>query len=500
MFLTLFVILPMGTFAMGRGTSFKPGDLDAKIVIFHGSKMLFGLTLAALLVMLAFISILTQIIRQKSRTELKLRESEEKYRELVQNSKRVEENLRRSEARYATIFHTAAVAIWEEDFSEVKSALDELKARQVTDLSRYFAEHPEFLIDAAQNLQIVNINEAAIELYEAKSKEEMLGSLSRLFIPESYHNFQKILLAIAEGRSFFEAESVNKTLKGRVIDILIRITIPAEVAEFGNLLVTIVDITERKLVEKEVRRFNAELEQRVKERTLALETSNNELQSFCYSVSHDLRAPLRHINSFSKILLEDYAARLDQQGQNFLQRLCASSNRMGFLIDDLLELSRVSRSDINQSNVNLSELARQIAQELRETEPLRNVRFLIADDIAAWGDPELLRLVLQNLLGNAWKYTSKMELASIRFGITEIEGTQTYFIEDNGIGFDMLYADKLFVPFQRLHGMNEFEGTGIGLASAQRIIIRHGGKIWAQATVGNGACFYFTLGMELPAS
>ena len=460
-----------------------------------GHKMLFGVTLAVLLVMLAFISVLMKIIRQKNRTELKLRESAEKYRELVQNSKRVEENLRRSEARYATIFNTAAVSIWEEDFSGIKSALDELKARQVTDFGRYFAEHPEFVIDAAQNLQVVDINEATIELYEAKSKEEMLGSLGRIFTPESYHTFQQILIAIAEGKSFFEAESVNKTLKGKVIDILIRATIPAEEAEFSNLLVTIVDITKLKQVEKDVRRFNAELEQRVKERTIELETSNNELQSFCYSVSHDLRAPLRHINSFSKILLEDYAARLDQQGQNFLQRLCASSNRMGLLIDDLLELSRVSRSDISRSSVNLSELARHIAQELKETEPERNVRFLIAVDIAAWGDPQLLRLVLQNLLENAWKYTSKTESAVIRFGITDIDGTKTYFIEDNGIGFDMQYADKLFVPFQRLHGINEFEGTGIGLASVQRIIIRHGGKIWAQAAVGKGACFYFTLGV-----
>lgn len=259
------------------------------------------------------------------------------------------------------------------------------------------------------------------------------------------------------------------------------------------------NIDDRRRHQREIEILNTSLEQRVEERTADLETSNRalaaanrEMESFSYSVSHDLRAPLRHINGFSQALMEEYGDLLDGPGKEYLARICAASDRMATLIDDLLELSRVTRAELRRDAVDLSRLCRGIAATLRESAPERDATFIIADGAGAHGDPLLLRQALENLLGNAWKYTSKTPGARIEFGVAAASGTTTYFVRDNGVGFDMAYAGKLFGAFQRLHGA-EFEGTGIGLATVQRIIQRHGGTIRAEGTVGGGATFYFTL-------
>ena len=259
------------------------------------------------------------------------------------------------------------------------------------------------------------------------------------------------------------------------------------------LLVAIkTDITERKEIEVAIQQLNERLDQRVAQRTAQLEAAILEQEAFSYSVSHDLRAPLRHINSFCAILLEDFSESLAGEACGYLDRIRQATRKMGVLIDELLELSRVSRVILQRIPVNLSDLTARIALTLKEIEPLRVVEFAIVPDLYACCDPTLVQQLFENLIGNAWKYTGKLAEARIEFGMVSGAEGAVFFVRDNGAGFDMAYQDKLFHPFQRLHGA-EFEGNGIGLATAQRIVQRHGGTIWAEGAVGEGARFLFTL-------
>ena len=227
--------------------------------------------------------------------------------------------------------------------------------------------------------------------------------------------------------------------------------------------------------------------------SVELEAANKELESFCYSVSHDLRAPLRGIDGFSQALLEDYGGELDDGAQEHLRRIRAAAQRMGRLIDDLLNLSRYTRAEIQKEPTDLAEIGRKVAAELRQSEPQRDAQVVIAPQLPCQGDPQLMRVVLENLLGNAWKFSSKTPQARIEFGKTDSNGSSAFYVRDNGAGFDPAYASQLFGAFQRLHGMAEFPGTGVGLATVRRIIQRHGGRIWAESAVDQGATFYFTL-------
>jgi signal transduction histidine kinase len=250
------------------------------------------------------------------------------------------------------------------------------------------------------------------------------------------------------------------------------------------------DMGARARAEQHVRELNQHLDRHAAQ----LEAANKELEAFSYAVSHDLRAPLRTIDGFSKAIIEDYGDKLDPDGHEHLQRVCGAADRMGRLIDDMLNLSRVTRSEMRHERLSLSDVARSVINELQSAQPERNAEVVIADRMSVEGDPRLLRVVLDNLIGNAWKFTSKTPQARIEVGAAMRDGQRAFYVRDNGAGFDMAFAHKLFGAFQRLHAMEEFSGTGIGLATVQRIARRHGGKVWAEGAVGRGATFYFTLG------
>jgi PAS domain S-box-containing protein len=350
-------------------------------------------------------------------------------------------------------------------------------------------------------MRIVLWNGAAERMFGWDSAEAVGRELSLIVPPELWHETQSNTKLMQQGMAPPPFETVRLAKFGRRLDVQIGLSgIYDKDGHLSTVAGIFRDITERKRAEvalrqseQRFRQLNEELERKVAARTAALDATNRELEAFSYSVSHDLRAPLRSIDGFSQALLEDYADKLDADGKGHLQRVRASTQRMGALIDDLLNLSRVTRGEMRSEPVDLTGMAQALAAELKKSAPDREVEFVIADGLSAQGDPRLLRIVIDNLLGNAWKYTSKHPRARIEFGFAQNNGHSAYFVRDDGAGFDMAYADKLFGAFQRLHRQAEFSGTGIGLATVQRIMHRHGGRVWAEGEVEKGATFYFTL-------
>ncbi|MBN1343821.1 MAG: PAS domain S-box protein [Phycisphaerae bacterium] len=343
-------------------------------------------------------------------------------------------------------------------------------------------------------------NEQARFLRWNRNLEDVLGysteELSRIHVLDLFTGDdralieQKIQVALVSGQAMAEANIISKD--GQATPYLFtgrRLTL----GEATCILGMGIDISERRRAEEQIRRLNTELEGRVVRRTAELQAANTELEAFCYSVSHDLRAPLRRIDGFSQALLDDYPDRLDEQGQDYLNRVRASAQRMGMLIDDLLRLSRITQSEMRRKDTDLSQMAREIADGLRDRDPDRAVDVVIEDGIRAECDAQLLRAVLENLFENAWKFTGKRPRARVEFGSFTRDEERVYLVRDNGAGFDMAYAERLFGAFQRLHSESEYEGTGIGLATVRRVIRRHGGRVWAEGAVDQGATFYFTL-------
>jgi PAS domain S-box-containing protein len=373
-----------------------------------------------------------QVTTERKKVELALRESEERFREMFESHQSI-------------------------------MLLIEPESGRIIDSNPAASEFYGYEREVLNKMNIADINQLpAIEV--AKERQKALNKQMKQFLfPHR--------LASGEVRTV-EVNSSPIKVNNRII-----------------LFSIIRDVTVRENALKEIKKLNESLVQRTSE----IESINNELEAFSYSVSHDLKAPLRSISGFSNALLEDYNEKLDEQGMQYLNKIQESSDLMAKLIDDLLMLSRVTSAEANFGEINLSQIAQEVIAELQMADPKPKMAIVIAPNITVSGDRNLLKIALGNLLGNAWKFTSKVPDPRIEMGVFEQNGKLTYFVRDNGAGFDMTYADKLFKPFQRLHMTSDFPGTGIGLSIAQRIIRRHGGKIWAESKVGEGATFYFTL-------
>ncbi|WP_455385982.1 sensor histidine kinase [Acidihalobacter prosperus] len=338
------------------------------------------------------------------------------------------------------------------------------------------------------NGRFVDANPAMVEMLEAGGADELRRYRVKDLCRDAEAASAFVDKVMREG-SVKGEELCVRTLGGREFEVSVSAVIKKDPSGRTYLDGIAEDVSARKRSEAHIRQLN----QALRERATELEAINNELEAFSYSVSHDLRAPLRAMDGFSRILLEEYAERLDDKGRDRLGRIRAATQRMAVLIDDLLKLSRVSRAELHREPVDLSALAQEVVQELRKDEPQREAEVSVQEGLVADADARLLRVVLDNLLGNAWKYTGKTGGARIEFGAQVEDGVQVFHVRDNGAGFDMAYADKLFGAFQRLHDASEFPGTGIGLATVQRIIHKHGGRVWAESEPGRGASFYFTL-------
>jgi PAS domain S-box-containing protein len=350
------------------------------------------------------------------------------------------------------------------------------------------------IISMDPEARVASWNRGAGEMFGYDQQAALNLRLRELIAPRHQDQVRRWFEAAANGRAVLRREVECLRMSGG--RLIAEVTFAPIRDAFGDVVavsLTARDETERKRTEEELRRARVDLEDRVEQRTAALRAVNKELEAFTYSASHDLRAPLRGIDGFSQALMDDYESVLDEPARRYIERIRAAAGRMGEIIDSLLMLSSISRVELHPQKLDLGRLAREIVDELRVMEPERNVVLDVEPDLLVRADPQLMRSALENLLGNAWKFTREREVATIELGKLPDRNEPTFFVRDNGAGFDMTYGQKLFEPFQRLHHPARFEGTGIGLGTVQRIMARHGGRVWGHGVPERGATFYFCL-------
>lgn len=408
--------------------------------------------------------------------------------------KSAEDQLAASRIRYQSLFDHSSTAVWEEDFSAVKAYIEDIRSAG-EDVSTWFARRPEAVIHCAGLVKVLEVNRESLNLLKVSRKEELSLNLVDYFTEESLPVFREELIALAKGETTFAREiPIRNHLGERVhLDLRLRV-IPGCEQTLSNVHVSFIDISARRQAEIALQQLNEELENRVRERTRELERSNAEMETFCHSISHEMRAPIARIEGFSQ-LLTDCLDHGDEEGmRHCCERLAYSSRKQRGVIDALLSVHRLTHADMVIEPVDLSEIARKVLGELESESAMGRQNIAIAPEVTTLGDRRMLTICLRNLLENAVKFTSRTPEPFIEFGVITDSGEPVYFVRDNGAGFDMAFAHKLFQPFSRLHNDDEFAGSGIGLATVQRIVERHGGQIWTDSAPGTGATFYFTLG------
>jgi PAS domain S-box-containing protein len=393
----------------------------------------------------------------------------------------------------------AYLRVWNDQPSRSGGPLEESKPgfsvllASVATLRGVVESAPDGIIVVDGTGAIVLVNRQAQRMF-GYEEQELLGQLIEMLLPDRLRTRH-----VEYCQGYFQSPTtrpmgIGLSLAGRRRDgseFPVEISLSPMPTSDGLLVTGVIrDVTDRRQVEEQIRTLNENLARRIAE----LDAVNKELEAFSYSVSHDLRAPLRSIDGFGQALLEEYAEHLDDTAADYLRRIRAATQRMGELIDDLLDLSRVTRREMRHEDVDLSALATTVIGDLTKAQPPRDIEVQIAAGLVGRGDAHLLRVLLENLLGNAWKFTGRQTAARVEFGARREGDRLVYYVRDNGVGFDMTYAHKLFGAFQRLHAATEFPGTGIGLATVERIVHRHGGRVWAHSEIGQGATFFFTLG------
>ncbi len=404
---------------------------------------------------------------------------------------KAEVKIRESMEMFENLFENTPVSIWEEDYTFIYNDIQNLKSEGVTDFKTYFDEHPEKLVEYSQSLIVLNINKETVLLFGAGTKEDLIENITVTFLPESFESFKYEMICIAEGKTSFEFKTKYRKLNGDIVDLIVKVF--ARTAGGRKVAyISMIDITKITKIEKELRILNEELEMRVQERTAQLESANKDLEAFAYSVSHDLRAPLRHIDGFARILKNSLKENNGDTNRYF-DKINESSRKMAELIDGLLGFSRLGRKTIVKKTVDLNEIAKSFINRFQIEIKDRNIEWIVDDLPIVQADGGLVELVFQNLISNAIKFTSKNEKTVIEIRKYEDQDKFTFYVKDNGVGFDMQYANKLFGVFQRLHTQEEFEGTGIGLANIKQIVKKHGGDIYAEGELNKGAVFYIKI-------